>query len=294
MELVQQASPFDRDDWLYEVKHDGFRAVAYIENGLCKLVSRHDFNYKRFRDVAAHWVANGFNRSSSHGTTTRSSGTMEPLRPVETKAPYFTRLWRGEIGLAVTFWIWGFLVFAVFRVVDVTVELNAVAVAKFIGWYYVFMAVSLAYSVFAWVAIWRSASRSTAKAGPGLAQLWVVLGILGSAVAYGALYNDLAKKVSESDVAAMALELSRSLPTKLDEVTVLEKVSARGKTITYRYGITGELDMNLMKNTLVSGLCADEAQVKLLRSDVLMEYTYHGVDREFGTIAISKKDCPSG
>ena len=52
MELVQQAAPFDRDDWFYEVKHDGFRAVAYIDNGHCRLVSRKDFNYTRFRDVA--------------------------------------------------------------------------------------------------------------------------------------------------------------------------------------------------------------------------------------------------
>jgi ATP-dependent DNA ligase len=42
----------NHDEWLFEVKHDGFRAVAYIENGLCKLVSRNAFDYKRFRDVA--------------------------------------------------------------------------------------------------------------------------------------------------------------------------------------------------------------------------------------------------
>ena len=52
LELVQQAAPFDHDEWLFEVKHDGFRAVAYIENGVCKLVRRNDFDYKRFRDVA--------------------------------------------------------------------------------------------------------------------------------------------------------------------------------------------------------------------------------------------------
>lgn len=53
MELVQQASPFDHDDWLFEIKHDGFRALAYIENGACKLVSRNDNDYKRFADLAA-------------------------------------------------------------------------------------------------------------------------------------------------------------------------------------------------------------------------------------------------
>jgi bifunctional non-homologous end joining protein LigD len=53
MELMQQASPFDHDDWIFEIKHDGFRALAYIEDGKCKLVSRNDFDYKRFADLRA-------------------------------------------------------------------------------------------------------------------------------------------------------------------------------------------------------------------------------------------------
>jgi hypothetical protein len=52
--------------------------------------------------------------------------------------------------------------------------------------------------------------------------------------------------------------------------------------------------MNLMKDKLVAGLCADEGQLRLLRSDVLMEYKYHGLGREFGTVVISKKDCSPG
>ncbi|HUI84963.1 MAG TPA: non-homologous end-joining DNA ligase [Candidatus Binatia bacterium] len=32
--------PFDDDDWLYEVKWDGYRAVAFIERGTVRLVSR--------------------------------------------------------------------------------------------------------------------------------------------------------------------------------------------------------------------------------------------------------------
>ena len=52
MELVQQATPFDHPDWLFEPKHDGFRALAYIQGDNCKLVSRNDANYTRFRDLA--------------------------------------------------------------------------------------------------------------------------------------------------------------------------------------------------------------------------------------------------
>ena len=34
--------PFDSDEWLYEVKWDGYRSVAFLENGKLRLVSRND------------------------------------------------------------------------------------------------------------------------------------------------------------------------------------------------------------------------------------------------------------
>jgi bifunctional non-homologous end joining protein LigD len=41
------------DDWTYEVKFDGFRAIAYVRGGECKLVSRNDNDLTgRFADVA--------------------------------------------------------------------------------------------------------------------------------------------------------------------------------------------------------------------------------------------------
>jgi ATP-dependent DNA ligase len=33
MDLEQIRAPFDDDEWLFEIKHDGFRALAYIDNG---------------------------------------------------------------------------------------------------------------------------------------------------------------------------------------------------------------------------------------------------------------------
>ena len=51
MELIQIATPFDDSDWLFEVKYDGFRSLAYIENGTCKLVSRNKHDYQRFADL---------------------------------------------------------------------------------------------------------------------------------------------------------------------------------------------------------------------------------------------------
>lgn len=51
MELIQTAKPFDDADWLFDVKYDGFRSLAYIENGTSRLVSRKEYDYKRFADL---------------------------------------------------------------------------------------------------------------------------------------------------------------------------------------------------------------------------------------------------
>ena len=32
--------PFDHPDWIFGLKHDGFRVLAYIADGACELVSR--------------------------------------------------------------------------------------------------------------------------------------------------------------------------------------------------------------------------------------------------------------
>ena len=40
MRLRSVKEPFDNPDYVFELKHDGFRALAYIQNGECKLISR--------------------------------------------------------------------------------------------------------------------------------------------------------------------------------------------------------------------------------------------------------------
>ncbi len=45
------------DDWVYEVKFDGFRTIAYVRHGECKLLSRNDKDLtERFAEVAKEVV----------------------------------------------------------------------------------------------------------------------------------------------------------------------------------------------------------------------------------------------
>src|SRR6516162_9807812 len=46
MRLRLVKEPFDNPDYIFELKHDGFRATVFIENSGCRLVSR---NLKNLR-----------------------------------------------------------------------------------------------------------------------------------------------------------------------------------------------------------------------------------------------------
>lgn len=43
--LAQPGEPFDSDDYLYEIKWDGFRAMCYVENGAHRLIGRRKSDY---------------------------------------------------------------------------------------------------------------------------------------------------------------------------------------------------------------------------------------------------------
>jgi ATP-dependent DNA ligase len=46
--------PFDDPDFLFELKHDGFRSLAYIFDGQCQLISRRWNPYRSFRELTTH------------------------------------------------------------------------------------------------------------------------------------------------------------------------------------------------------------------------------------------------
>ena len=48
MPLGRRAAPFDHPDWIFELKYDGFRALAYIQDGKAQLISRRGNPFKSF------------------------------------------------------------------------------------------------------------------------------------------------------------------------------------------------------------------------------------------------------
>lgn len=56
MPLVRIAEPFDDPDWIYELKLDGFRALAQINGHRCRLTSRRGHTFKQW-DVLCEAMA---------------------------------------------------------------------------------------------------------------------------------------------------------------------------------------------------------------------------------------------
>jgi bifunctional non-homologous end joining protein LigD len=50
---VHRPDIFDSSDWVYEIKYDGFRALAYVDQGRCRFVSRKGNEMKRFEQLSS-------------------------------------------------------------------------------------------------------------------------------------------------------------------------------------------------------------------------------------------------
>jgi bifunctional non-homologous end joining protein LigD len=57
MPLARLSEPFDHPDWQFELKYDGFRALAHFENGTVRLVSRNRNVFKSFPELCATMAA---------------------------------------------------------------------------------------------------------------------------------------------------------------------------------------------------------------------------------------------
>ena len=55
MTLARTKEAFDHADFVFELKYDGFRALAYVDDGRCRLVSRRNHTYKTYAPLC-QWI----------------------------------------------------------------------------------------------------------------------------------------------------------------------------------------------------------------------------------------------
>ena len=52
MPLLRATAPFDHPEWIFELKHDGFRALAVVEGHQCELLSRQGHQFRQWPQLA--------------------------------------------------------------------------------------------------------------------------------------------------------------------------------------------------------------------------------------------------
>jgi len=57
MPLRRRSLPFDDADWLFELKYDGFRALAIVEHGRAQLLSRNGHPFASFSELGKQIAA---------------------------------------------------------------------------------------------------------------------------------------------------------------------------------------------------------------------------------------------
>jgi bifunctional non-homologous end joining protein LigD len=64
MPLAVARAAFSHPDWIFELKWDGFRSLAYIDNGRCRLVSRNGNDFKSFPTLSESLASTLASRSA--------------------------------------------------------------------------------------------------------------------------------------------------------------------------------------------------------------------------------------
>jgi bifunctional non-homologous end joining protein LigD len=67
MPLSRKPAPFDHPEWVFELKYDGFRSLAVIQNGRTELISRNGHPFNSFDTLRKALTAPGDGKSVLDG-----------------------------------------------------------------------------------------------------------------------------------------------------------------------------------------------------------------------------------
>ncbi|KTC83356.1 hypothetical protein [Legionella cincinnatiensis] len=221
------------------------------------------------------------------------------------------KLWKGELSLVLTFWVFGVVISLILRLLFYYINQNYIWFTIKFGSYplYFLYGVSLIYSLFIWVAIWRSSNKyKGSQFWAAVAKLMVILGALHTFVDYKT--GILSRLLSQENNLRQQLRdevnnLNKGLPTKLDENTELYKITLDKNSISYYFRLVN-LNTNqssYLKNTLnnanktattniINSVCNNNDITKLFEQDIDLYYHYENEGIEIFNIHITKNDCP--
>src|SRR5262245_30856008 len=97
MRLSRRTEPFDSDDFIYELKIDGFRALAHIDANRGKLVSRNEMSFEASRILPpglpnTFRLKTRFSMARSHASTIPAWPTLRDLLFRQQQCVFFAKI----------------------------------------------------------------------------------------------------------------------------------------------------------------------------------------------------------
>ena len=198
------------------------------------------------------------------------------------------RLFRGDIPLPITFWVFGILIGNVLpRAMRIMIELNSLAIFTNIG-ARVVQGVSflfLAYSIFMLVATWRSADKYKGSAlWTALARISVSFSLL---LIIANIYMGIETIRNPDDALVTGISvINKSLPRMIDDDVRLDHIAVQGRDIHYKYTLVNyaaaDLDLSMLKSEMTAQMESmrntDEEVRRRLNDGRKLVYIYYDKD----------------
>lgn len=240
----------------------------------------------------------------------------------EKKANIIVRLWRGEVPLWKTYWLYGSLAGVIINlsVTWLTYQIyyyrsNASDLSKFDVYAisYTILVIITLYTLLITVGVWRSANNyrvlhPAKRIYATFAQIAAVLGALAFVGSIAKAFDNTNNSIDavlksgtpeeRLQLDAMLAGMNKDLPKMIDSVTRLDRVALDANGYTYFETITVKLDSpdvlhTRVKPTIAKGLCGGADTLSNLKSGLSFHYVYSDNEgKHIGDILVTKADCP--
>jgi hypothetical protein len=233
----------------------------------------------------------------------------EYIIPPIDKRPFLVRLWRGQIPLGITYWLYGVVGALIIRFISPIITYIMAANASRLSELhisivrYVWLAFVLAFSVVIYVGIWRSANRYALEKPKRVtyARLAQLMTVIGSTTTAAALFqtSNVFNPISPYErmqLSAAIAGLNAHLPRKIDDVTNLRKIDIKNSNVIYYLSLTSVIqDKDAFATNMkarIKASCKSPGIVSVLKYSSRVDYVYSDPSASnFATIELQQSDC---
>lgn len=227
---------------------------------------------------------------------------LEESAKIVKEKNFITRLFNGDISLAVTYWIFGVIIGnVIFGTLYSVIESKYIEIVSKIGTLpiNIFIIITLAYNIFILIAIYRSAVKYNGN------KIWSILArilvIINTIFSIGVLVVTF-RQITDPNIFIKRdiSMLNKNLPKMIDKDTRLDKVILIDKDISFNYTMVNllatDLDIPKVESMMSANIKLEQCQNDGLKPilDEGRKLIYMYVDKEANAITkiiVSKEDC---